>query len=450
MQEKQEEIQANRQNVKDLNAKIQQGDKEIEKLNGLLREAMDKKQTLQSEFDEQLLRLTDLQKQYNFKCDEVEVLQDCLKQIKGVASTEEETEEIDSQELEKRLENLMNVSKAKAEAKKAREELDSLATAFEDYKKENQMLKKKVEELEEKLMVIEAAAGQASLAKREKEIELETLQRYFKSTEVDLHRKLTAEESARINTQNQLQSEQAKASTAVVDADKYKQLYLEIKEQVHEIDERSKEQLSNVEATAHKNWLDYRAALKERDALKDENDLLRRKLYDSEMRNSRPSSSASSNHMNHVDGRESPRQSPHMPGIPGHGSPVPFVPMMGHPPPPPPPVFPRRHPAELLMTPPGAPLAPSDHVTPTAPMTSTPQTAKADDDDVKNASKLPPPLPPPMAGFGPRPLPPMMGMPRFPMLPPMMPPAGKGPLLRAPMPPPPPPPSVLRGPRPPH
>lgn len=47
--------------------------------------------------------------------------------------------------------------------------------------------------------------------------------------------------------------------------------------------------------------------------------------------------------------------------------------LLGHPPPPPPPVFPRRHPAELLMTPPGAPLAPSDHVTPTAPMTSTPQ-----------------------------------------------------------------------------
>lgn len=32
LQEKQEEIQANKQNVKDLNAKIQQGDKEIEKV----------------------------------------------------------------------------------------------------------------------------------------------------------------------------------------------------------------------------------------------------------------------------------------------------------------------------------------------------------------------------------------------------------------------------------
>ena len=35
-------------------------------------------------------------------------------------------------------------------------------------------------------------------------------------------RKITAEESSRISIENQLQSEQAKASTAVVDADKYR------------------------------------------------------------------------------------------------------------------------------------------------------------------------------------------------------------------------------------
>ena len=37
-------------------------------------------------------------------------------------------------------------------------------------------------------------------------------------------RKITAEESSRISIENQLQSEQAKASTAVVDADKYRYL----------------------------------------------------------------------------------------------------------------------------------------------------------------------------------------------------------------------------------
>ena len=32
-----------------------------------------RKQSLQVEFDDQLLRMTELQQQYNFKCDEVEV-----------------------------------------------------------------------------------------------------------------------------------------------------------------------------------------------------------------------------------------------------------------------------------------------------------------------------------------------------------------------------------------
>ncbi|XP_068682308.1 transport and Golgi organization protein 1 homolog isoform X2 [Montipora foliosa] len=441
LQEKQEEIQANKQSIKELSDKIQQGDEEIEKLNDLLQEAKNKKHSLQVEFDEQLLRMSELQQQYNFKCDEVEVLKDCLKQIKGNTTTDNDVEEIDPNEMEKRLQDMMNVSKAKAEAKQALEERDAMAIEFEEYKRANQILKEKLEELEEKLMHVQAAAEQAALIKREKEIELETLQRYFKSTEVDLHRKLTAEESARINTQNQLQSEQAKASTAVVDADKYRQLYLEIKQQIEEIDERSKEQLSNMEARAHQNWLDYRAAVKEKDALKEENDLLRRRLYDMEVRGSRPGSSASSNQMNH-DGRDSPRQSPHMSGVPGHDSPVPFAPMMGHPPPPPPPMFPRRHPAELLMTPPRAPFPPPGHVTP--PVTSTPQEPpKPDDVDTKNTPKLPPPPPLPMAGFGPRPLPPMMGMPRFPLPPPMMPPTGKGPMPRGPMPP---PPAMLRGP----
>ena len=47
-----------------------------------------------------------------------------------------------------------------------------------------------MEELEEKLVHLQASADQAALIKREKEIELETLQRYFKSTEVDLHRQV--------------------------------------------------------------------------------------------------------------------------------------------------------------------------------------------------------------------------------------------------------------------
>jgi len=449
IQRHQEEIEASQQLINELNNKIQQGDGEIKKLERELQEAKDRKQSLQVEYDDQLLRMTELQQQYNFKCDEAEVLKDCLKQIKGNTENDEDKEETDPQEMEKRLEDMMNVTKAKAEAEKAIQDRDTLATQFDEQSRTNKVLQDELEEIKEKLVHLQSKADQASLSLREKEIELGALNKYFKSTEVELHRKLTAEESARINTENQLQSEQAKASTAVVDADKYRQLYLDVKKQIEEIDQNTKEQLSNMEAKAHQNWLDYRTAAKERDALKDENDLLRRKIYDMEMRGSRPGSSASSSQMNHVDGRDSPRQSPHMVGPPGHGSPVPFGPMMGPPPPPPPSMFPgqRRHPAEMLMNSPRPPFPPPGHATP-PPTTSTPQPSKPDDRDTKDGTPhLPPPPPPPMSGYGPRPLPPMMGMPRFPLRPPMIPPPVSG--GQGPLPPPPPLPSMLRGPLPP-
>ena len=45
-----------------------------------------------------------------------------------------------------------------------------------------------VEEIREQLVQLKSKADQAALSQREKEIELEALQKYFKSSEVELHR----------------------------------------------------------------------------------------------------------------------------------------------------------------------------------------------------------------------------------------------------------------------
>ncbi|XP_078352009.1 uncharacterized protein LOC144636697 isoform X2 [Oculina patagonica] len=460
LQEQQREKEAGERQIKDLDATIQQANVEKEELEQLLTETKEKKQNLQVEFDDQLLRLTELQQQYEFRCNEVEVLKDCLKQIKLQTDGEEEPDE---DEMAERMKNLMNVNEIKSENHKLQEKVTALETEAEELRKIKKMLENDNVEKTERLEQAESKASQAMLSQREKEIELLALQKYFKSTEVELHRKITAEESSRISIENQLQSEQAKASTAVVDADKYRQLYLDIKKQIEEIDESKKEQLSNMEKKAHQNWLDYRAAVRELDGLKDENEILRRKLYDLEVRGSRPSSSASSQ-LNHVDGRDSPSRRSPMSGLPGHGSPVPFgaPPMMGPPPPPPPSsMFPgqrRPHPAEMLgMTPPRPPFPPPGpasrgHATPPPTTnTSTPQSSKKVDrsdsfgQDSNDGAIHPPP--PPMPGYGPRPpLPPMMRMPMFPPNRPMMPPPPSGPLPPpmflprpgGPMPPPPP------------
>ena len=69
------------------------------------------------------------------------------------------------------------------------------------------VITEKLEELEEKLMHVQAAAEQAALIKREKEIELEALQRYFKSTEVELHRYMMALHSYERSTLSEMMFE---------------------------------------------------------------------------------------------------------------------------------------------------------------------------------------------------------------------------------------------------
>lgn len=425
--------EADKEHIGKLNEKIEQGNNEIQKLETFLADTEEKKQKLHTEFDELSLHLSDLQKQYEFKCNEVEILKDCFKQVK----LQDDEEEPGEEEMAERLQNLMKVHEVKEENNQLQEKVEEMEAEAEKLRKTNKMLEEDNVEKTERAEQAESKASQAMLTQREKEIELEALQKYFKSTEVELHRKITAEESTRISIENQLQSEQAKASTAVVDADKYRQLYLDIKKQIEEIDESKKEQLSNMEKKAHQNWLDYRAAVREVDGLKDENEILRRKLYDVEVRGSRSSSSASK-----VDGRDSPSRMSPMSGVPSHGSPVPFgaPPMMGPlPPPPPSSMFPgqrRPHPAEILgMTPPRPPFPPPGPATrghatppPTTTAASTAQSSLKPADSVNsfgqdNADGSSQPLPPPgpMSGFGPPPppIPPIMRMPRFPP-PPMM------------------------------
>jgi len=100
--------------------KIQQPEMENEKLEHLLTETKEKKQNLQVEFDDQLLRLTELQQQYEFRCNEVEVLKDCLKQIKLHRDGKEEPDE---DEMAGRLQNLMNVNEITRENKKLQEKV---------------------------------------------------------------------------------------------------------------------------------------------------------------------------------------------------------------------------------------------------------------------------------------------------------------------------------------
>lgn len=80
----------------------------------------------------------------------------------------------------------------------------------------------KIQNLEHSLSEAKLNEEKAHLDFREKEIELAALRKYFKDTESDLHRKLTAEESAREATENKLKTELSKATADSKDLNTYK------------------------------------------------------------------------------------------------------------------------------------------------------------------------------------------------------------------------------------
>lgn len=79
-----------------------------------------------------------------------------------------------------------------------------------------------VQDLQHDLSNAKVKEEKAYLDFREKEIELTALRKYFKDTENELHRKLTAEESAREATEHKLKTELSKASDDSKDLVTYK------------------------------------------------------------------------------------------------------------------------------------------------------------------------------------------------------------------------------------
>jgi ribosomal protein L22 len=80
----------------------------------------------------------------------------------------------------------------------------------------------KIQDLECNLSKAKVNEDKAYLDFREKEIEVAALRKYFKDTESDLHRKLTAEESAREATENKLKTELSNATSDSQDLVTYK------------------------------------------------------------------------------------------------------------------------------------------------------------------------------------------------------------------------------------
>ncbi|XP_032221686.2 transport and Golgi organization protein 1 homolog isoform X3 [Nematostella vectensis] len=328
--------------ITSLKTDVTSRDESIEELSAQVKQWNEKHEALQRNLDDHDLRHSQLQEQYEFKCNEVEVLQDCLLQLKGTTGVDDESDEPASEEAEEKtkeekLKSMLDSSKLKTEAKILREETERLKAQLEETMNLKEELQDKLHTAEHELFEARTSEEKAKIEHRDKDIELAALRKYFKDTESELHRKLTAEESARLASENQLQNQLSKASTAVDDLAKYRQQYAELKSEIGKLQESFRSQVADVELRAHNNWMKLRAAEREVEELRRQNDAYRRRLYisekEKEKEKNRPGSSLSGNSSESTDGAETPAKA----GPPDHNSPVPLVPppMMKGPPIPP-------------------------------------------------------------------------------------------------------------------
>jgi chromosome segregation ATPase len=125
------------------NAESQEEDKS--KFVEEVKEWKDNYEKLQQRLDDQALRNSQMQEQCEFKCNEVEVLQDCLLQIKGHENEEnDEDEPLSEEEKDKvrseRLQAMLDASKSMTEAKIIKEENVKYRTELDETKTSKEVL----------------------------------------------------------------------------------------------------------------------------------------------------------------------------------------------------------------------------------------------------------------------------------------------------------------------
>lgn len=89
--------------TEELKDRLDSQEEEKNKFEDEIRAWSEKYHKLQQNLDDQALRSSQMQEQYEFKCNEVEVLQDCLQQIKGDEDEEDDEGEPLSEEESKNL-----------------------------------------------------------------------------------------------------------------------------------------------------------------------------------------------------------------------------------------------------------------------------------------------------------------------------------------------------------
>ncbi|XP_030855566.1 melanoma inhibitory activity protein 2 [Strongylocentrotus purpuratus] len=238
-----------------------------------------------SELSEQIKLMTaekkDMDESLTYKANEIEVLKDCLLQLKGIENIQKEGPEVDS---ESRIQQLMDVTRVNAKLSLIEKERDEVQERLDQEVKCGRELESQVGALNHEIDALRMEHSKAKSTLGETKTKMEVLQEYFKGKEVELQRKLGREEALKLHSEEQLTSLSEKAINSEVDLNNYRQQIADLKSELEKSERNYKTQIGAHEKKTHEHWLSSRTAERELQEAKREAASLRHRLTELEGR----------------------------------------------------------------------------------------------------------------------------------------------------------------------
>ncbi|XP_078068298.1 transport and Golgi organization protein 1 homolog isoform X1 [Mustelus asterias] len=238
----------------------------------------------------------DLEEMLAYKDNEIEVLTDCVMQLRQL-DTESDVEdggwdkEVDgevangelpdkSKKIKMKIQQMMDVSRVQTTLKIIEEEKDHFQAKLTDEIKARHELEEQIKQLEHNFVATETEKSRLENEFKTMQQKLEILTELYHQKEMALQKKLTQEECQRQEKELKLSAADEKALQAVEEVKMYKQRIREMEEELHKTERSFKNQIATHEKKAHENWLSARSAERTLTEEKRETANLRQKMIE--------------------------------------------------------------------------------------------------------------------------------------------------------------------------
>ncbi|XP_038654896.1 transport and Golgi organization protein 1 homolog [Scyliorhinus canicula] len=238
----------------------------------------------------------DLEGMLAYKDNEIEVLTDCVMQLRQF-DTESDIEdngwgkEVDgevangelpdkSKKIKMKIQQMMDVSRVQTTLKIIEEEKDHFQAKLTDEIKARHEMEEQIKQLEHNSVATDTEKSRLENEFKTMQQKLEILTELYHQKEMALQKKLTQEECQRQEKELKLSVADEKALQAVEEVKMYKQRIQEMEGELQKTERSFKNQIATHEKKAHENWLSARSAERTLTEEKRETANLRQKMIE--------------------------------------------------------------------------------------------------------------------------------------------------------------------------